>query len=309
MNLQNERILVTGGGGFLGTYIVEKLQKRRCRNIFVPRSREFDLRLRGDVERVFNIFKPTIVVHGAAHAGGIGLNREKPGSLFFDNISMGINVIHQAMLGKVKKITILGSVCAYPKHSPTPFEEKNLWSGYPETTNASYGLAKKILLVQAQAYRQQYGLNAIYLLPVNLYGPRDHFDVQYGHVIPVLIRRFEEAKLSGAKSVTLWGTGNASREFLYVEDAAEAVILATERYNKPEPVNVGTGREIKIHDLATLIAKDIGYEGEILYDASKPDGQPSRQLDVTKAFEEFGFSASMDFQEGLKRTIAWYRRQ
>jgi GDP-L-fucose synthase len=222
---------------------------------------------------------------------------------------MGINVIHQAMLGKVKKITILGSVCAYPKHSPTPFEEKNLWSGYPETTNASYGLAKKILLVQAQAYRQQYGLNAIYLLPVNLYGPRDHFDVQYGHVIPVLIRRFEEAKLSGAKSVTIWGTGNASREFLYVEDAAEAVILATERYNKPDPVNVGTGREIRIHDLATLIAKDIGYEGEILYDASKPDGQPSRQLDVTKAFEEFGFSASMDFQEGLRRTIAWYRRQ
>lgn len=308
MNLKNERIVVTGGGGFLGGYIIEKLEERGCQNVFVPRSKEFDFCIRSDVVRMFNVFKPTVVLHSAAHAGGIGLNRERPGTLFFDNISMGINVIHQAMLAKVEKIVVLGSVCAYPKYTPTPFEESSLWNGYPEDTNAPYGIAKKALLVQCQAYRQQYGLNAIYLLPVNLYGPRDHFDLEYSHVIPVLIRRFEEAKQAGAKSVTLWGTGEASREFLYVEDAAEAVILATERYNKSDPVNVGTGKEIKIRDLAVLIAKYIGYEGEILYDKSKPDGQPSRCLEVSKAFTEFGFSASVDLKEGLKRTIDWYRK-
>jgi GDP-L-fucose synthase len=308
LDLTKKQIVVTGGAGFLGSYIIDKLWKRGCPNVFVPRSKRYDLRTQDGTIRLYDDYEPDVVIHCAAHAGGIGLNQEKPGELFFDNIAMGINVIHQAMLHKIEKLTILGSVCAYPKFSPTPFEEKNLWDGYPEETNAPYGIAKKALLVQAQAYRQQYGLNTIYLLPVNLYGPRDRFDLMHGHVIPVLVRRFTEAKATGAKSVTLWGTGNASREFLYVEDAAEAVILATERYNKSEPVNVGTGREIAIHDLATLVAKDIGYHGEIVYDSSRPDGQPSRCLDVTKAFTEFGFTACMDFQEGLKRTIDWYKK-
>ena len=309
MNWFNKKVVITGGAGFLGSYIVEKLWDRGCNYVKVPRSLEYDLRRPDDVSDMFDEYEPDVVIHAAATAGGIGLNQVRPADLFYDNVMMGTLIIHEAAKRQVDKLTVVGTVCGYPKYAPTPFEESSFWNGYPEETNAPYGVAKKSLLVYGNAARKQYGLNFVYLIPVNLYGPRDHFDVQYGHVIPVLIRRFEEAKLSGAKSVTLWGTGNASREFLYVEDAAEAVILATERYNKSDPVNVGTGREIRIHDLATLIAKDIGYEGEILYDASKPDGQPSRQLDVSKAFTEFGFSASTDFQEGLKRTIAWYRQQ
>jgi GDP-L-fucose synthase len=309
MNLQDKRIVVTGGAGFLGSYIIEKLEDRGCKRVYIPRSFEYDLRLANETRSMFERYRPDIIIHAAAHAGGIGLNQVKPAELFYDNAMMGINMIHYASIYEIEKFIQIGTVCAYPKYAPTPFQESSLWNGYPEDTNAPYGIAKKALLVQGQAYKQQYGLNFIYLLPVNLYGPRDHFDLRYGHVIPVLVRRFTEAKANHVKSVTLWGTGKASREFLYVEDAAEAVVLATERYNKSEPVNIGTGREIAIHDLATLVAKDVGYEGEILYDASRPDGQPSRCLDVTKAFEEFGFTASMDFNEGLRRTIAWYKNQ
>jgi GDP-L-fucose synthase len=307
IDLTKKRIVVTGGAGFLGSYIVEKLRARGCQDVFAPRSAQYDLRVQESVVDLYNDFEPEIVVHAAAHAGGIGLNQVKPADLFYDNAAMGIQMIHYAAKFGIKKFVQIGTVCAYPKYAPTPFQESSLWNGYPEDTNAPYGIAKKALLVQGQAYKQQYGLNFIYLLPVNLYGPRDHFHLDFGHVIPVLVRRFTEAKTNGVKSVTLWGTGRASREFLYVEDAAEAVILATERYNKAEPVNIGTGREIAIHDLATLVAKDVGYEGEILYDASKPDGQPSRCLDVSKAFEEFGFTAQTDFNEGLKKTIEWYK--
>ena len=307
IDLTKKRIVVTGGAGFLGSYIVEKLRARGCQDVFVPRSSEFDLRYLHDVLSMFEKFEPEIVIHAAAHAGGIGLNQKKPGELFYDNALMGIHMIHEAVDFGVQKFVQVGTVCAYPKYAPTPFQESSLWNGYPEDTNAPYGVAKKALLVQGQAYKQQYGLNFIYLMPVNLYGPRDHFSLEYGHVIPVLVRRFTEAKANGIESVTLWGTGKASREFLYVEDAAEAVVLATERYNKAEPVNIGTGREIAIHDLAILVAKDVGYEGEIRYDSSRPDGQPSRCLDVSKAFEEFGFTASIDLNEGLRRTIAWYK--
>ena len=309
IDLTKKRIVVTGAHGFLGSYIVDKLVQRGCTLFGLPRSSQYDLRQQKDVIRMYDDYQPEVVVHCAAHAGGIGLNREKPAELFFDNSIMGTLMIHEAAKRKILKFTQLGTVCSYPKFAPTPFEEKSLWLGYPEETNAPYGIAKKSLLVYGEACKRQYGLNFISLLPVNLYGPRDHFHLEHGHVIPVLIRRFEEAKLSGAKSVTLWGTGNASREFLYVEDAAEAVILATERYNKPDPVNIGTGREIRIHDLATLIAKDIGYEGEIVYDSSKPDGQPSRCLEVSKAFEEFGFTAETSFEDGLRQTIKWYRNQ
>lgn len=307
IDLTKERIMVTGGYGFLGQHIIENLYSKGCKDVFTFRSKHADLRNPEDVKYAYLKIGPTVVIHAAAHAGGIGLNQVKPAELFYDNLMMGLLMINEAAKLKIKKFVQIGTVCAYPKYAPTPFQESSLWNGYPEDTNAPYGIAKKALLVQGQAYKQQYGLNFIYLLPVNLYGPRDHFDLQYGHVIPVLVRRFTEAKATGVKSVTLWGTGKASREFLYVEDAAEAVVLATERYNKSEPVNIGTGREIAIHDLATLVAKDVGYEGEILYDSSRPDGQPSRCLDVTKAFEEFGFTANMDFNEGLRRTIAWYK--
>ena len=309
IDLTTKKIVVTGSGGFLGSYIIDKLVQRGCKYVGTPWSSQYDLREERDVISMYDCYQPDIVIHAAAHAGGIGLNQEKPAELFFDNAMMGILMIHEAAKRGIAKFVQLGTVCSYPKFAPTPFEEKSLWLGYPEETNAPYGIAKKSLTVYGEACHRQYGLNFISLLPVNLYGPRDHFNLAYGHVIPVLIRRFEEAKLSGTKSVTLWGTGNASREFLYVEDAAEAVILATERYNKPEPINIGTGREIRIHDLAGLIASDIGYEGEILYDASKPDGQPSRCLEVSKAFTEFGFTAETSFDEGLKKTIDWYRKQ
>jgi GDP-L-fucose synthase len=309
MNLADKRIVVTGGAGFLGSYIVDKLHARGCRNVFVPRSTEFDLRIIEDVADMFDAFKPEIVIHAAAHAGGIGLNQQKPADLFYDNAIMGIQMIDQASIFGVEKFVQIGTVCAYPKFAPTPFREDDLWIGYPEETNAPYGIAKKALLVQGQAYKQQYGLHFIYLLPVNLYGPRDHFNVDSGHVIPTLVNRFVQAKQENAPSVLLWGTGNSSREFLYVEDAAEAIILATERYDNAEPVNIGTGKSILIHDLATMIAERVGYKGEILYDPNRPDGQPFRRLDISRAQQEFGFTAQTNFYNGLMKTIDWYNDQ
>ncbi len=306
MNQTDKRVVVTGGAGFLGSYIVEKLQARGYRNVFVPRSADFDLRVQLDVISMYIKFEPDIVIHAAAHAGGIGLNQKKPGQLFYDNMAMGLFMIDQAVDFGVEKYVQIGTVCAYPKFSPTPFQEDNLWDGYPEETNAPYGVAKKALLVQGQAYRKQYGLNFIYLLPVNLYGPRDHFHLEHGHVVPTLIKKFTQAKLDNAPSVLLWGTGNSSREFLYVEDAAEAIVLATEKYDGTEPVNIGTGKNILIHDLAATIAKKIGYRGEIIYDITRPDGQPSRCLDISRAEKEFGFIAQTSFYDGLAKTIDWY---
>lgn len=309
MDLKNKRILVTGGAGFLGSYIIDKLWAQGVISFYAPRSARFDLRKKEDVEKLYDYFEPDIVIHAAAHAGGIGLNQVKPADLFYDNASMGINMIHHAAKYGVEKFVQIGTVCSYPKFAPTPFEEKSLWNGYPEETNAPYGIAKKALLVQGQAYRQQYGLNFIYLMPVNLYGPRDHFDLEFGHVVPTLIKKFTHAKKEKLLSVMLWGSGNSSREFLYVEDAADAILLATERYNGAEPVNIGTGKEILIHDLASLIAERIGYYGKIEYDLSRPDGQPSRCLDTSRAETEFGFAAQTSFKDGLLKTIDWYNRQ
>jgi GDP-L-fucose synthase len=309
MNLTGKRIVVTGGAGFLGSYIVDKLHARGYCNVFVPRSKDFDLRTADCVMRLFEHARPEVIIHASAHAGGIGLNQQKPADLFYDNMMMGTLMIDRAAKLGVEKFVQIGTVCAYPKHTPVPFKEDNLWFGYPEQTNAPYGVAKKALLVQGQAYRQQYGLNFIYLLPVNLYGPRDHFDLEFGHVVPTLIKRFVKAKQDNDLSVVLWGTGNASREFLYVEDAAEAIILATERYDDVDPVNIGTGQSILIHDLADMIAERVGYTGEILYDASRPDGQPARCLDVSRAEKKFGFVAETSFYEGLGKTIDWYLKQ
>lgn len=304
---EGKRILVTGGAGFLGSFVVEKLVNEKGvdeENIIVPRSKTMDLR---KWENCIKAVKDVdIVIHLAARVGGIGFNRKYPATLFYDNAIMGIQLMEAARREGVKKFVAIGTVCAYPKYTPVPFREENLWNGYPEETNAPYGLAKKMLLVQAQAYRQQYGFNAIYLIPVNLYGPRDNFHLEHSHVIPALIRKMVDARNRGEKKVVVWGTGNASREFLYVEDAAEAILLATEKYNKPDPVNLGTGKEIKIRDLVNLIAELIGYEGEIIWDTSKPDGQPRRCLDTSKAEEEFGFKAKTSFREGLIKTIEWY---
>jgi GDP-L-fucose synthase len=306
----DKKILVTGGAGFLGSFISEKLIKDRGvtpENIRVPRSMEVDLRKWDNcVKAVKDI---NIVIHLAAKVGGIGFNQKNPASLFYDNAIMGIQLMEVARQEDVEKFIALGTVCAYPKFSPVPFKEEDLWNGYPEETNAPYGIAKKVLLVQAQAYRKQYGFNAIYLLPVNLYGPRDNFDPEQSHVIPALIKKMVEAKLQEAKEVIVWGTGKASREFLYVEDAAEGILLATEKYNKPEPVNLGTNKEITIRELVNLIAELTGYEGTIVWDSSKPDGQPRRCLDTTKAKKEFGFEAKTDFREGLKKTVEWFRQQ
>ena len=309
MNLRNKRVMVTGGSGFLGSYIVEKLRAQGCRDVFVVRSERDDLRDDSDTADVYRRISPDIVIHAAAHAGGIGLNQVKPADLFYDNAMMGINMIHHAAKYGVEKFVQIGTVCSYPKFAPTPFEEKSLWNGYPEETNAPYGIAKKALLVQGQAYRQQYGLNFIYLMPVNLYGPRDHFDLEFGHVVPTLIKKFTHAKKERLPSVLLWGSGNSSREFLYVEDAADAILMATERYSGSEPVNIGTGKEILIHDLASLIAERIGYYGKIEYDLSRPDGQPSRCLDTSRAETEFGFVAQTSFKDGLLKTIDWYNAQ
>jgi len=300
------RVVVTGGAGFLGSHVVEKLVQRGCREIVVPRSRECDLRDRDAIIRLYRESRPQLVIHLAAIVGGIGANRASPGTFFYDNAVMGIDLLEYARQFGVEKFVGVGTVCAYPKSTPVPFRESDLWNGYPEETNAPYGLAKKMMLVQAQAYRQQYGFNAIYLLPVNLYGPRDNFDLETGHVIPSLIRKCVEAKAQRAGHITLWGDGSPTREFLFVEDAAEAILLAAERYDGPEPVNLGSGEEITIRELAELIAAEVGFQGGIEWDTSKPNGQPRRCLEVTRAKELFGFQATQSFRAGLARTIAWF---
>jgi GDP-L-fucose synthase len=303
----NKKVLVTGGAGFFGSFIVEKLIKERGvkpENIRVPRSKEIGLtKWENCVKAVADM---DIVIHLAGKVGGIGFNKKYPATLFYDNAIMGIQVMEAGRQEGVQKFVAVGTVCAYPKFTPVPFKEEDLWNGYPEETNAPYGIAKRFLLVQAQAYREQYGFNAIYLLPVNLYGPRDNFDPERSHVIPALIKKMVDAKLEGKKDVVVWGTGKASREFLYVENAAEGVLLATEKYDKPDPVNLGASREITIKELVDLIAQLVGYDGKIVWDNSKPDGQPRRCLDTSKAKKEFGFEARTDFKEGLKRTIEWY---
>jgi len=307
MNLATKRPLVTGGGGFLGRHVVDELRRAGCRDVFVPRSRDYDLTRPDAVARVYDDARPDVVIHLAAVVGGIGANRENPGRFFYENIVMGTELMEQARRRGLEKFVAVGTVCAYPKFTPVPFHEDDLWNGYPEETNAPYGLAKKMLLVQAQAYRDQYGFNAIYLLPVNLYGPWDTFDPGRSHVIPALIKKCLDAIERREEVVEVWGTGSASREFLYVEDCARAIALATERYDKPAPVNIGSGSEITIRDLAQRIADLTGFGGEIRWDASKPDGQPRRCLDVSRAAAEFGFRATMDFNDGLRRTIAWCR--
>ncbi len=306
---KEKRVTVTGGAGFLGSHLIEKLKQRGCGNIFIPVIEKYDLVDKDSIIRMYKDSKPDIVIHLAAIVGGIGANMANPGKYFYDNLMMGTQLIEQGRLAGIEKFVAIGTICAYPKFTPVPFKEEDLWSGYPEETNAPYGLAKKMMLVQSLAYRQQYGFNSIFLLPVNLYGPRDNFDLGSSHVIPALIRKFVEAKQRGDKTITAWGTGNASREFLYVEDAAEGIILAAEKYNKSDPVNLGAGFEIKIKDLVELIKELTGFKGEVIWDSSKPDGQPRRMLDVSRAQKEFGFEARTDFKYGLKKTIEWYERK
>ncbi len=311
---QAKRVVVTGGAGFLGSFVTEKLRQRGATDIFIPRIEDYNLVDREAVRRLYDDLlagidpKNMVVIHLAAHVGGIGANREHPAEFFYDNLMMGVELMHQAWQRGVGKFTAIGTVCAYPKFTPVPFREEDLWIGYPEETNAPYGLAKKMLLVQAQAYRQQYGFNAIYLLPVNLYGPRDNFDLTSSHVIPALIRKSIEAQERGEKELVVWGDGSPTREFLYVEDAAEAILAATEKYDSAEPVNLGSGHEISIKDLAEMITGLTGFEGKLTWDASKPNGQPRRGLDVTRARDYFGWQAQVGFEEGLRRTIAWYRQ-
>ena len=305
--LTGKRIVVTGGAGFLGSHVVEELARVGCRDVFVPRSSSYDLKQPAAVAQMYRDARPEIVIHLAAVVGGIGANREQPGRFFYENLMMGVELMEQARLNRVEKFVAIGTVCAYPKFTPVPFRESDLWIGYPEETNAPYGLAKKMLLVQSQAYREQYSFNSIFLLPVNLYGPRDSFDPSKSHVIPALIKKCLDAIDSRARHIDVWGTGQASREFLYVEDCARAIVLATERYDKGDPVNLGAGREITIRDLVTLIAELTGFRGELVWDASKPDGQPRRCLDVSRAEREFGFRSLTDFVEGLRKTIEWYR--
>lgn len=306
LDLATKRICVTGGAGFLGTHLIRTLKEHGAREIFVPRYPEYDLVREADIIRMIDTAKPDIIIHLAAKVGGIGANREKPGEFFYDNLMMGVQLIHQSWLKGVEKFVAIGTICAYPKYTPIPFKEEDLWNGYPEETNAPYGLAKKMLLVQSQAYREQYGYNSIFLLPVNLYGPGDNFNPASSHVIPALIRKCLEAKEQNAAEIVAWGDGSPTREFIYVEDAAEGITLATERYNSSEPVNIGSGFEISIKDLTETIARLTGFTGGIRWDTSKPNGQPRRRLDTTRAREAFGFEAKTDFEEGLKRTIAWY---
>ncbi len=319
IDLKQERIVVTGGAGFLGKHLQAELKRNgaQAENIFVPKIEDFDLTQQADVTRMYDEMKPTVVIHLAAEVGGIGANRDNPGRFFYANMAMGLHLIEQARIRNeskspgqaIKKFVQVGTICAYPKFTPVPFKEEDLWNGYPEETNAPYGIAKKALLVMLQAYRQQYGLNGIFLLPVNLYGPGDNFDLHTSHVIPALIRKFVEAKQRGEKKVVCWGTGSASREFFYVEDCARAITAATLKYDEPDPVNLGAGFEITIRDLAEKIKTMTGFAGEIVWDATKPDGQPRRCLDVTRAKERFGFRAQVSFDEGLKKTIDWFISQ
>ncbi|MCL0072152.1 GDP-L-fucose synthase [Thermodesulfovibrionales bacterium] len=305
----DKRVVVTGGAGFLGSFVVEQLKEKNPKSVFVPRSRDYDLREKEAIIQMYEDSKPDIVIHLAAVVGGIGANLAHPGQFFYDNAIMGIQLIEYARRLGMEKFVCVGTICAYPKYTPAPFKEEDLWNGYPEETNAPYGLAKKMLLVQLQAYRQEYGFNGIYLLPVNLYGPQDSFNPETSHVIPALIRKCVEAKEQGEGKIVVWGDGSPTREFLYVEDAARAILLATERYNKSEPVNIGAGFEISIKDLVKLIAELTDFKGKIVWDTSKPNGQPRRKLDISRAKEEFGFEAKIDLETGLKKTICWYLEQ
>jgi GDP-L-fucose synthase len=305
----DKRVMVTGGAGFLGSCVVEKLKQRGCRDVFVPRSRKYDLRRYAGIQRALDAAAPDIIIHLAARVGGIGANRAHPAEYFYDNLMMGVQLLHEAWRAGVGKFVAIGTVCAYPKFTPVPFREDDLWNGYPEETNAPYGLAKKMLLVQGQAYRQQYGYNSIFLLPVNLYGPGDNFDLESSHVIPALIKKCVDAKKSEDETIEVWGDGSPTREFLYVEDAAEGILLAAEHYNDSLPVNLGSGQEISIKNLVEMIVHRTGYEGKIVWDTTKPNGQPRRKLDTRRAERVCGFRAQMGFEEGLRRTVAWYMGQ
>ena len=309
LDLSSKRICVTGGAGFLGTHLIEKLKAHGANDIFVPTYPEYDLVKEADILRMISDAKPDVIIHLAAKVGGIGANRERPGEFFYDNLMMGVQLIHHAWQMNVAKFVAIGTICAYPKYTPIPFKEEDLWNGYPEETNAPYGLAKKMLLVQSQAYREQYGYNSIFLLPVNLYGPGDNFNPASSHVIPALIRKCLEAKEQNASEIVAWGDGSPTREFIYVDDAAEGITLATMRYNSSDPVNIGSSFEISIKDLTEMIARLTGFEGEILWDTSKPNGQPRRKLDTSRAKERFGFEAKTNFEAGLRRTIEWYSNE
>jgi GDP-L-fucose synthase len=306
---KRQRVCVTGGAGFLGSFVTEKLAQRGAKEVFVPLVEQYNLEFAEDIRHMLDDSRPNLIIHLAALTGGIGANRARPAEFFYNNLIMGVQLIHEAWKRGVEKCVIIGTICAYPKFTPVPFREESLWDGYPEETNAPYGLAKKMLLVQAQAYREQYGFNAVYLLPVNLYGPRDNFNPQSSHVIPALIRKCLEAQERGEDTIEVWGDGSPTREFIYVEDAAEGILLAAEHFNGSQPVNLGSGMEISIKELAGLIARLTGFQGKLVWDTSKPNGQPRRALDVSRAEQFFGFRACTPFEEGLRRTIEWYRKQ
>ena len=307
LTISDKRIVITGGSGFLGRFVIERLSAGGCNSIFIPRSRDYNLLEKEDVKKLYADTRPDIVIHLAAHVGGIGANQEKPGTFFYDNLIMGVQLIEEGRLCRIEKFVCMGTICAYPKYTPVPFREEDLWNGYPEETNAPYGIAKKVLLVQLQAYRKQYGVKGVYLLPANLYGPYDNFDPSTSHVIPALIKKCFDATREGKDEIIVWGTGEATREFLYVEDAAEGIVLATERYDDPEPINLGAGFEISIKDLLDKIIELTRFKGRVVWDTSRPDGQPRRMLDTTRATKYFGFKATTNLHEGLKKTIAWYK--